>query len=368
MLLDSGNLIRMYDRQQTWLWNLQNGPAPKMVDPHPRITGCDWRWCGMQVASPLGIPAGPLLNSGWLLHYAALGFDILVYKTVRSCATKCYELPNLVPVATNPLLTAGTTVPESPTMEGSWAVSFGMPSVAPEDWRRDIERARRMLPAGKALVVSVVGTQDSRMTNGEESLVHLAHDFAQCAGWAVDSGAHGVEANFSCPNVTTSDGQLYQQPTAAAFVAKTIRQNIGDAPLVLKIGHVATKNQCLELVNAVAPFVSGLAMTNSIAARVHSIEGSLLFAGHTRGICGEATREASLAQVAMFAEVVADVGCPLDIIGVGGIANSVHVDEYLAAGATSIGIATAAMTNPEVAMEIRKAKLADNSIWTEDHY
>lgn len=344
-----------YNTRKTWLWNLQNSPKVAGVCSHPMLPGGEWNWCGIPVSSPLGIPAGPLLNSGWLLYYADLGFDILVYKTVRSRATACYDLPNLVPVQTEALRVPGSMVTESPTMEGSWAVSFGMPSVAPEDWRRDVELSRRMLPEGKVLVVSVVGTQDATITNAEASLDQLSNDFAQCAKWAIDSGAHGVEANFSCPNVSTADGQLYQQPVAAGFVAQMIREQIGDAPLVLKIGHMANRPQCEEFVRHVGPFISGLAMTNSIAAQVQTKTGTLLFDSQPRGICGDSIREASVDQVRLFADVASRQAIGLDIIGVGGISSADHVRSYLASGATSVGIATSAMIDPRVALQIRDA-------------
>ena len=54
--------------------------APALLKPRRR------QFCGIPVQSPLGIPAGPLLNSRWLLYYASLGFDVLTYKTVRSSA------------------------------------------------------------------------------------------------------------------------------------------------------------------------------------------------------------------------------------------------------------------------------------------
>ena len=349
------NIMPEYNPLQTWLWNLQNCPNVADLGSHPKLLGGEWNWCGIPVASPLGIPAGPLLNSGWLLYYASLGFDILVYKTVRSSATACYDLPNLVPVTTNPLRIPGGVVAEAATMDGSWAVSFGMPSVAPPNWRRDVEHTRRLLPEGKALVVSVVGTQDPTIAAAEASLTQLADDFAQCAKWAVDSGAHGVEANFSCPNVSTADGQLYQQPVAAGFVAQKIREQIGEAPLVLKIGYMATRLQCQAFVRHVAPFVSGLAMTNAISAQVQTKSGTLLFDSQQRGICGDSIRETSVEQVTMFAEVVAELGCKMDIIGVGGISCADHVKSYLTAGASSVGIATAAMTNPNVALGIRRS-------------
>ena len=85
-----------YDIRQTYAWNYQHAPEPMGVTV-PGING-DWQFCGMAVNSPLGIPAGPLLNGRWVLYYASLGFDILTYKTVRSSERACYELPNLQPV------------------------------------------------------------------------------------------------------------------------------------------------------------------------------------------------------------------------------------------------------------------------------
>ena len=343
-----------YNPQQTWRWHLQHAPALSLP-VETQATQCgSWSWCGLPVASPLGVPAGPLMDAKWLLHYANHGFDILVYKTVRSVERDCYPLPNLVPVDTQPLSSPGNVVPATATMNGSWAVSFGMPSQAPRVWREDIAFARNHLPAGKVLVVSVVGTQDAAISNADASLEQLAEDFARCAKWAMESGAHGIEANFSCPNVSTTDGQLYQQPQAASVVAERIRSSIGNAPLVLKIGRVATSECAAELLHHVGPHINGLAMTNSIAAKVVADDGSLLFDGQPRGICGAATRAASVTQTALFRESLNLSPLKLDLIGVGGISTAEHVCEYLAAGASSVAIATAAMLNPDVGLQIRE--------------
>lgn len=343
-----------YDTTKSWKWNLDHSPELPGTACHlPAVEG-DWRWCGIAVDSPLGVPAGPLLNGAWLLYYAHLGFDILVYKTVRSVTRDCYPLPNLVPVEAADLSIPHSTVPQSEQMNGSWAVSFGMPSQSADVWRRDVEETRRQLPPGKVLVVSVVGTQNESIADPAASLDHLADDFAQCAAWAVESGAHGVEANFSCPNVSTSDGQLFQQPEAAGQVAERIRNAIGAAPLVLKVGRVHDTEDAEDLLRAIAPFANGLAMTNSIAARVMDCQGQLLFDGQPRGICGDATRIASVEQTRLFRTAATQAGVSLDLIGVGGISTATHVQDYLNAGATSVALATAAMINPQIGLQIRK--------------
>src|SRR5918993_1291127 len=89
------NLSR-YDPARTYRWNYDHPPSPVNIEV-PRVAGA-WQFAGLPVDSPIGIPAGPLLNGKWCLYYASLGFDVLTYKTVRSVARECYSLPNLVPV------------------------------------------------------------------------------------------------------------------------------------------------------------------------------------------------------------------------------------------------------------------------------
>ena len=210
-----------YDRLETYRWNYDHAPVELPVVDVPPVAG-SWTFCGRPVRSPLGIAAGPLLNGRWLLYYAALGFDVLTYKTTRSQARECYPLPNLQPVASGPMTGPAHGMPAADEMLGSWAVSFGMPSKAPEDWRADVAWTRSQLPREKLLSVSVVATPEP-----EWSLDDLADDFARCARWAIESGADAVETNFSCPNVSTRDGQLYQQPRSAGLVAQRVREAIG---------------------------------------------------------------------------------------------------------------------------------------------
>ncbi|NJP03918.1 hypothetical protein HC823_01450 [Candidatus Gracilibacteria bacterium] len=49
-----------------------------------------------EINSRLGVPAGPLLNSHWCDIYAQLGFDLPVYKTVRSIERACHPNPNCI--------------------------------------------------------------------------------------------------------------------------------------------------------------------------------------------------------------------------------------------------------------------------------
>ena len=345
MLVDQK--LPRYDSTETYEWNFDHAPEPVDVEI-PQVPG-EWSFCGLSVDSPLGIPAGPLLNGRWVLYYASLGFDVLTYKTVRSSQRACYPLPNLQPVSTGQLCGNETDLPASSEMQSSWAVSFGMPSKSPDYWQADIEQTRNRLPKGKLLSVSVVGT-----IQPDWSLDDLAADYAQCARRAVDSGADCIETNFSCPNVSTCDGQLYQQAESAAAVAAKVRDTIGPVPYLAKIGHFSETEEAEALLDAVCGYIDALAMTNSVATTVSAADGTVLFEGQRRGICGDATRTASIAQTRLFAKLIAKKELDMRLIGVGGAGNADHVQQYLQAGAEAIHIATAAMQTPSVAIHIRE--------------
>jgi dihydroorotate dehydrogenase len=340
-----------YDPHQTYDWNYEHGPAPVSSD-EPPVPG-RWDFCGLPVSSPLGIAAGPLLNGRWIVYYASLGFDVLTYKTVRSRHRACYPMPNLQPVPPVQLGTRDEPVPAAVEMSGSWAVSFGMPSKVPDVWRADVEATRRALAKNKVLSVSVVATPEPGWTNDD-----LAEDFARCAKWAVESGADCVEANFSCPNVESADGQLYQQPSAARSVAAALRSAVGAKPLLLKIGHVTDERLATELLAAVAPSVDALVMVNCISARVLGPDGRALFDGQRRGIAGEAIRDVALEQVRLFTRLVRRHALKLRLVGVGGIGAAEHVRAHLDAGSHAVQLATGAMLDPEVGLTIRRGLAA----------
>jgi dihydroorotate dehydrogenase len=224
-----------------------------------------------------------------------------------------------------------------------------MPSKAPEIWRADVEATRRALPANKILSVSVVATPEPDWTPDD-----LADDFALCAKWAVESGADCVEANFSCPNVASSDGQIFQQPAIAAFVAARLREAVGRKPLLLKIGHVTDGALATELCRAVAPHADSLVMVNCIPALILDSAQRAMFNAEKRGIAGDAIRESTLDQVRLFAGVIRRDKLRLRLVGVGGIAEARHVRAHLDAGSHAVQLATAAMLDPEIGLRIRR--------------
>jgi dihydroorotate dehydrogenase (NAD+) catalytic subunit len=344
--MESSSLSR-YDWRQTYDWNYEHAPAPVSLD-EPAVPG-SWTYCGLPVNSPLGIAAGPLLNGRWILYYASLGFDVLTYKTVRSRQRGCYPMPNLQPVTATRVSGSEELLLSSDNMRGSWAVSFGMPSKSPDVWRADVEATRRLLPKQKILSVSVVASPEDGWT-----LNDVAEDFARCARWAVESGADSVEANFSCPNVASADGQLYHLPEAAGLVAARLREAIGSKPLLIKIGHVTDEMSAITLSKALAPYADALVMVNCIAATVTDARQRPVFSGERRGIAGVAISETVLDQVRLFARVIRQHAMKLQLVGCGGIATVKQVRRQLDAGSHAVQMATAPMMDPHVGLRTRR--------------
>lgn len=338
-----------YAREQSYDWNFAHAPqALPDVDIRP-MTG-SWTYCGLPVASPLGIAAGPLLNGDWLTYYARLGFDILTYKTVRSVARDCFDLPNLVPVEVQEMSEQTDVVTISEDWRGSWAVSFGMPSKLPEFWQPDVSRAKRQLQPGQLLSVSVVGT----MQDGW-ALDDLARDYAECALQAFESGADCVEMNFSCPNVCSQDGQLFQNAADAARVAGCVRVAVGPGrPLLVKMGYLHGDRDLLDVLSQLSEHVDAVVATNSLPAKVAAPTGTILFDGRQRGICGRCTRDASVDLVRRCKKLIDREQLQLTVIGVGGIETAADVRRYLDAGAEAVQLATAVMIDPLVGLNIRK--------------
>jgi dihydroorotate dehydrogenase len=335
-----------YDIHESYDWNYVHAPADSVVADPPHPCRGQWDFCGIPVNSPLGIPAGPLLNGRWIRYYAALGFDVLTYKTVRSRYRACYDLPNLLHVEAAPLAGEGSTL-RTAAVSDSWAISFGMPSKDPAVWQADVEQTRGSLASGQVLVVSVVASPQAEWT-----ILDVARDFARCARWAADSGAQAVEANLSCPNVCSQEADLYLSPRASEEVASLLRATVPELPLVLKIGLFPNPELAEAVIEAVSPHVDALSSTNSITARV---EGE--FGGLRRGVGGGCITKRCLEELEMLARIVRRTGSPLRLIGVGGVMNAKDVLDRLAAGAHHVQLATAPMLDPAVGLEIR-AQLA----------
>jgi dihydroorotate dehydrogenase len=336
----------LYDIEKDYACNLDSGP----IFDHP-IPEREWAdekdwidFLGIRVASPLGVPAGPLLNSRWTTLAAELGFDIVTYKTIRSHAYPGYPLPNVIPVVEK----EKGIVQKSEANTLSITNSFGMPSMSPDYLQTDIAKAKAALKKGQLLIVSVVGSSND-----------ILDDFIRTALMAKDAGAEVLEANFSCPNVSSQEGCLYANAENSFKVASALVKAIHPLPLIIKVGKYPNKEMLqkvlIALSRAGARAVCGI---NGISMRVVDDKGAPVL-GKGRelsGICGNMIRPAAIEFIKDASEIIRKQQLDLELIGCGGITHSDHFDEFLQAGAKIATTATGMMWDPYLAMNWHKGK------------
>ena len=73
----SPKTLPIYDIQKTYLENLKKGPCFVGEIPKRPEVSMLYDFLGTPVASPLGVPAGPLLDSKWTTLAAQLGLILL---------------------------------------------------------------------------------------------------------------------------------------------------------------------------------------------------------------------------------------------------------------------------------------------------
>ena len=350
-----------YNIHADYDYNYEHGPTfhgklPEHLPASPRDI-----W-GLTLNSPLGVPAGPLLNAAYVDLYARLGFDVPVYKTVRSRHHPAHPAPNCLFVEHSRQLAItdeGQTIytcdnqnqiPEHISITNS----FGMPSRDPEIWQADIERANRSLSRGQLMIVSCVGTPDQQST--------IEQDYARCARLAAEAGARAVELNFSCPNVSGCEGSIYQDAALCGRIVRAVKHAIPHIPVMIKIGIIADPLQLDRLLQATAHYIDGIAAINTLAMQVRQRNGEQALPGTGRlqsGICGALIQDIGLTMTQNLYAARKRGNYDFIICGVGGIAGITDINAYLQAGADLAMSATGAMWNPYLARDWKTAGYSD---------
>jgi hypothetical protein len=353
-----------YDPLLTYADNYERGPFGDFadgLDVDVPETPPQYEVFGHQVHRPFGIPAGPLLNAAYCSAAFRNGYDVNVYKTVRSCASPAHAFPNTLAVHVNgPLSYERATRPvlanDDYTGVTSITNSFGVPSRDPDEWQPDMADAVWAAGHGQVLIGSFQGTRTPGYSGtGEAALVA---DHARTALLVRETGAPILELNLSCPN-EGSAGLLCFDPRLVAAIALAVKDAIGDVPLVLKLAYFEHKEVLKDLVSRTRGIVDGYAAVNTIPARVINRHGRQALPGAGRdvsGVCGAAIAWAGLEMVSRLARLREVPGGDYSIFGVGGV-RSPH--DYLSlrdAGADVVMSATGAMFEPGLGSRVREVR------------
>ncbi len=350
-----------YDPTRSYYENYEAGPFGAFANPTPleRTDAPAETFLGHAVYTRFGIPAGPLLNSKYVCAALDLGFDLPIYKTVRSGTHGCHEYPNVLPVDVTDDLTlekadAGLVTKEGYTEPLSITNSFGVPSYEPDVWQPDVEKAVQHAKSGQMVGLSFQGTNAAGM-----SAADFISDWVTTAKLAAATGAPYLEANYSCPNEGTTNLLCFDVERVAK-ISRAIKEAIGDIPLLLKISYFRDQAALEALVQEVGTVVDGFSTINTISAEVRTPDGGQALPGEGRlrsGVCGETIMWAGLEMTGRFAKLRTDNGHDFAIVGVGGVTKAADYHEYLGVGADGVMSATGAMWNTDLAKEIIESKV-----------
>lgn len=336
---------QLYDPHKTYLENLEHGPFfHEKIPVRP-----PFRWkefLGFKIASPIGVPAGPLLNANWVGVAADLGYDVLTYKTIRSYEHPSHPLPNITfvdaPEQLDPkhLPDHVNRLERAPASVERMAItnSFGNPSRPPEYLKRDIPLAMEKLHPGQLLIVSIFGT--------------TAQEYLDSAQLAKECGSPVIEANFSCPNVSKKEGTLFSNPEAVHDLSQKIIKVIGDTPLLIKMGVIPDRNLLKQvLVSAAKAGVRAVCGINTISMKVSPPLDSNR---ETCGICGSAILSAALDFTRHARTIIDQEKLGLELMTTGGATSPEHFQQMLDAGASVAMTATGMMWDPYLASKFHQ--------------
>lgn len=341
----------IYDIKKSYLENAEEGPFFSESFSDTQREGC-FNFLGFDVSSPIGVPAGPLLNSRWVSFAARMGFDIVTYKTIRSKAHPAHPVPNMVYIDTKGFLDPnqeGQVVKESknpPKSMDELALtnSFGIPSRDPDYLIEDIARAQSFLRKGQVMIVSVVGTPRVNEDFGQ--------DFALASKIALEGGAKIIEADYSCPNVLTCEGSIHTNADSVYEISTKIKKEIGSIPLIIKVGLITDSAVLKKVMIAAAKAgVEAICGINTISMKVVKEDG-LPALGENRlraGVCGGPIRLAALDFVEKARKVNDQEKLGLTIMATGGVTSYEHFDLFFEKGADVAMSAIGMMWDPYLA-------------------
>lgn len=333
--------------------NYQQGPFGAFSQTPPSIPEKKQpeTFLNLEVNLPFGIPAGPLLNASFIKAAFNYGFDLCVYKTVRSRAHASHPLPNVLSVHPENQLSAGvdTVLADTNyTTPLSITNSFGVPSFNPDIWQPDMAEAVKAAHKGQFMIGSFQGTA------GNEASIEK--DYAKTALLVAETEAPILEANLSCPNEGVNQLLCFDFPKVER-IAKEIKNAVPEKPLFLKLAYFANDEAIYPLLHVLDGVVDGYSTINTLSARPVNADGKPAL-GQTRptgGVCGDAIRWAGLEMVERLHRLRTRLNNHFTIIGVGGVSNAEHYLAYRAAGADAVMSATGAMWNPQLALQIKNS-------------
>lgn len=205
------------------------------------------------------------------------------------------------------------------------------------------------LPRTRKLV-NVVG-------NSVEEYAQVVEELDACAGDQPNAGIDAFELNVSCPNVKAGGMEFGADPAALSLLVTRARA-VTRRPIFVKLSPTLADIAGAAR-TAVDSGADGLTLLNTLPGLLVDIERRKPMLGFgTGGVSGP-----GLLPVGVLATWRVSRAVKAPIIGVGGVSKAEHALQYLVAGASLVGIGTAAMRDPRSPSRI----VHDLERWCERH-
>jgi dihydroorotate dehydrogenase (NAD+) catalytic subunit len=196
--------------------------------------------------------------------------------------------------------------------------------------------------ANPGISATLVATQTLHEQLGIPILLSLAGSPGSCTRMVQQAEAcawiWGYELNLSCPN--TSGGLVATDPVASAATVAAVRAATA-RPVIAKLSPAASIARVgVAVCDAGADFVAAV---NTIPILAVGTDGAPLLGSRRGGMSGRALHHIALGAVADLADHV-----DVPIIGIGGVDSVEAARRMCDAGASLVGVGTAAVLDPSV--------------------
>jgi dihydroorotate dehydrogenase (NAD+) catalytic subunit len=254
------------------------------------------------------------------------------------------RLGGLVTKAVSPAPRAGAPAPRVAEFDGGMINAIGLANPGLEEVRREhlpwlashLRRAR--------VLVNVVGS-------AVEDYVTVVE------GLDASPGAEAFELNVSCPNVRAGGMEFGADPRVLADVVSRARAAT-KRPVFVKLSP-ALPDVAASARVAVDAGADALTLVNTLPGLVVDVERRRPALGFgTGGVSGHA-----LLPIGVLATWKVRKAVSVPLVGLGGVSCADHVLQYLLAGASLVGIGTAAMRDPRLPERV----VRDLARWCERH-
>ncbi len=351
----SGTPEPFYDPARSYGDNFEHGPFGLFADNTFAVPADEPKhtFLGYKVHTPFGIAAGPLLNGKFVNAALDAGFDLPVYKTVRTRKYASHPWPNVLAVTVEGDLQPGRRLVGHQNYGPPLSItnSFGVPSYDPDFWQPDLAASVKHARIGQVVIASFQGT-----LSGHGNVDAYIADFALAARLLKETGVKIIEANLSCPNEGTANLLCFDKHTARR-VLQAIRHEIADLPLMVKCAYFNDNERLRGLIHEIGGLVDAIVAINTVPAEVVDDAGNQALPGEGRlqsGVCGASIKWAGLEMTRRLVELREDLGHKFEVVGTGGVCSVQDFDDYRRAGADAVMSATGAMWNPRLAQEVKE--------------